>query len=244
MPLLLWLQLLSMLRASEKKRRQQQQQEQEQETGSTNSSAYSSCGSSRSSSDGGSTAGAGSTPPQSQVLDMQLPLDDCALLLQYSSNLAPVLRGVAEWVATGLKDTTYTGLADSVNQYLTAQVYAASSACSSRVVSDGPRRRTLLPRLSAPNYTLSPAKLGHYLDELMLMYHKQGKLPKEARIMMANLVAHAARDVAKELGLEEGSAAATALTHATVYAGACCRHCLGQCLVAAQWVPTCSLDIK
>jgi hypothetical protein len=200
--------------------------------GSSSSTAYSSCGGSSSSDGGGSDGGrtAGSPLPQSQSIDMELPLDDCALLLQYSSNLGPVLRGIAEWVATGLKDTTYTGLESSLYQYLMAQVYAASSTCSSRVVSDGPRRRTLLPRFTEPNYTLSPAKLGHYLDcQLIFMYHRQGKLPQQARVKLANLVAHEARDVAQELGLEDDSPAATALTHAAVYAGACCRHLIVQC---------------
>jgi hypothetical protein len=49
-------------------------------------------------------------PIRPSKADMLLPLDDCALLVLHCSNLGPVLRATADWVAAGSSaDTALTG---------------------------------------------------------------------------------------------------------------------------------------
>lgn len=150
--------------------------------------------------------------------DMSLPLDDCALLRQHCRNLGPVLGAVADWVAGGSVKVTL--LRPAIKQYMAAEVDpAASSRSSSKVVTDGPRRRTLFPRF-LPRVDLSLSTLASKVDGNLQLGCMLSKSQSAAmRVTTSEMVAEMAKQVARDLVVEKGSAGYDALLQAASYAG-------------------------
>jgi hypothetical protein len=159
-------------------------------------------------------------PPGSLPYDMSLPLDDCALLRQHCSNLGPVLVATADWVAGGSSADTGP-LRPALKQFMAAEVNAAasssssSSSSSSKVVSDGPRRRTILPRfLAIVDLSALQTKIDTNLQILA-----DDVLSNAVRRSLVQLLCSVAKQVARELVVEKGSAGYDALLQAASYAG-------------------------
>jgi hypothetical protein len=148
---------------------------------------------------------------------MLLQLDGCALLVQHCSNLGPVLKVLADNGASGSASGLV--LHAAIKQYMAAEVDAAASS-SSRVVSDGPRRRTLFPRF-VPRLDLSLSTLQSQVDDYLQLIGSVSTLlstdvPRKA---ITQIVAGIAKQVARELVVEKGSAAYDALMQAALHSG-------------------------
>lgn len=168
--------------------------------------------------------------PTDDGVDMSLPLDDCALLRQHCSNLGPVLQAVASWMADDHGPTHSGPLHAGFRQYMAAEVHAA--ARSNKVVSDGPRRRTIMPRY-APTQEQSFSSLEVQLDSSLLVAFMGSKtVSNEVRKCLAQLVACVAKQVARELVVEKGSAGYEALLQAAMYGGGWRGLC---CIALNDW---------
>jgi hypothetical protein len=174
-----------------------------------------------------STASQESLPAQYRVPDMQVPLDDCEMLMRHYNSLGLVLRCVTAWVDRGVPDNML--LRVGIFQHLTAEVTAAtSSSSSSQVAPNGPRRRTLLP--AHQSATAMPLSILDVFvnSHLMPIFSDLGALVKVLDVHKATveLVCGVARQVAKELSITDGSAGCEALFQATLTTGGCLRQVL------------------
>jgi hypothetical protein len=105
-------------------------------------------------------------------------------------------------------------------QYMSAEARDAAGIAD-KEVSDGPKRRTLLP-LVAPTIDVEPSILEDVLEgKLQAAFpHPSIKVVSNEGIkMVAQLVGDTARQMLWELKLEYNSKAYHALLHATIYAG-------------------------
>lgn len=106
----------------------------------------------------------------------------------------------------------------ALKQLLAAEVVAAASS-SSRVVSDGPRRRVLLPKYTPqsklPLNSIEDQLAGHLLNP----YMEADALPSSTATLAA--LPGIAKQVARELVVEKGSAGYGALVQAALSVGTC-----------------------
>jgi hypothetical protein len=153
-----------------------------------------------------------------------MPPLDCALLVQHCSNLGPVLRATSLWVAEGSSAAATGFLEGQIMDYLADEIDAAAeTGSSSKVVSDGPRRRTLVPAISLRGVlslddlemeTQVACKLAVFAQSAAL-----NPLTVEMHVMAGRAVCSAARRVNAEWNIERGSEAYETLLQAALCAG-------------------------
>jgi hypothetical protein len=155
-----------------------------------------------------------------------LQFDECALLVQHCSNLGPVLKAVADWAATrSPKDADVRVLVAALTKHFANEVAAArrskQSGSSSKVVSDGPWRRTLLPPI-APYGVLSLDGLNRQVDgriDTFFQSESISKLTADLQAAAVQLVCGAAMQVVCDLRLKEGSAVLETLLQTAMFSG-------------------------
>jgi hypothetical protein len=158
-------------------------------------------------------------------VDLSLPLDECALLVQHCSNLGPLLSAVADWAAAGLSDTAL--LRPAIKQYMMDEISSAGRSAN-KVLSDGPRRRTLLPmyigKACVPQLP-GLSGLGAALDSKMYVMSVSSKaLTPDVFASIGHTVFEVATQVASSCAIKQGSQTFDALAQATIYAGELEKH--------------------
>jgi hypothetical protein len=150
--------------------------------------------------------------------------DDCALLRQHYSNLGPVLRATADWVAAGGSSADAASLLTAVKQYMNDDINAACTDIYDKVMSDGPERRTLLP-LYVPRIELEPGVLAEMVAASLQAMVQDGQLlPPDVCKAVARLVADAAGQLVDQWRLDRYTQAGNALMQAAFTAGGCHTH--------------------
>jgi hypothetical protein len=115
----------------------------------------------------------------------------------------------------------------AIKQYLLAEIRFAAASSTTRVFSDGPRRRTLLPLYGKRAGLSHDSLLLLLYDELQVQAELQGRpvLLSKAHNGISELVYDAVELVLDELQLDPDSEACCAFLQAAMYAGAHCCHC-------------------
>lgn len=209
----------------------------------TGSAAADSATRSRKSAGSGEGSGPGiEAQLEASILDMSLPLDDCALLAADCKGLTPLLAATAAWVQAGSGDNS--PLRAAVKSYVAGQIdsrtkssAAAAAAAAAGSSSDRPRRRTIVPAFYAHgNNTLQEVKvmLDWPLTSYFSPYCSEAAVDCQG---VPALVESVLKEVAREQVLEKRSAAYMALCSAGHTAGrlVCCAFGFGH----VGWVCSC-----
>jgi hypothetical protein len=153
---------------------------------------------------------------------MSLPLDDCPLLAAHCQLYEPVVAAVASLAGPPNEVRCPLALGDpvlaAVMQCLAAKLAADGSSSRQRAYGGG-SRRSIVPNLP-PVDVRSFADLGSFMGTMTIMLATVSTTLQLVLAPLPMLVSAAVQEVARQQGVQEGSAAFDTLVQSALSAGA------------------------